>query len=217
MKVIFLDIDGVMNNETDFFELKKFGHPINSGGKVLNRGCLALLQHIIENTSAKIVLSSTWRLYFTLDEMHALFTQHDFSLPRDVFHDVTPSLIRGFSDSSYRHRGGEIREYLKEHPEVETFVVLDDKDHPISIELGRYEDDSLSWDERTPYEPFIKADLNKFHEDDVEANFIHTNYLTGLNKIEMFRAIKILGLNEHAIEEQRKLDEAYDLMAKVRI
>ena len=86
MKVIFLDIDGVLNSDTDFFELRKFGHPVNEikGSKVINRGCLALLQQIIEDTDAKIVLSSTWRHHYTLEEMHEMFTARDFNLPFDI-------------------------------------------------------------------------------------------------------------------------------------
>ena len=92
MKVIFLDIDGVLNSSIDFFELRKFGHPVNEikGSKVINRGHLALLQQIIEDTDAKIVLSSTWRMHYTLDDMHEMFAARDFELGREVFHDITP-------------------------------------------------------------------------------------------------------------------------------
>ena len=205
MKAIFLDFDGVLNSEIDFFELRKFGHPINEGNKVLNRGLLALLQEIIEQTDAKIVLSTTWRIQYTVDEIYEMFTARDFSLPRDVFYGVTPNHMRGFSDNPIYHRGAEIHEYLKEHPEIKKFVILDDQLTPITDPTGRYEDDSIvEWDDRTPYEGFIKADTSLKVEDDPDANFIHTSFSTGLQYHEGRRAIIMLGMNEKA---QKEIDE----------
>jgi len=212
MKVIFLDIDGVLNSDTDFFELQKFGHPVNEikGSKVINRGHLALLQQIIEDTDAKIVLSSTWRMHYSLDDMHEMFAARDFELGREVFHDITPQLSRGFSDNHYRHRGAEIRDYLDAHPEIEKFVILDDKDDPIVNIPHRY-DDHLEWDQRKPYQSFIKADFSLSVSDDPCANFIHTNYLSGLTKLEMRRTIQILGLNEEAQKRQDEYHKALDM------
>lgn len=211
MKVLFLDIDGVLNSATDFFELRKFGHPVNEvqGSKVINRGHLALLQQIIEDTSAKIVLSSTWRLIYSLDEMYEMFTARDFSLPREVLHDITPSLSRGFSDEHYRHRGGEIREYLKAHPEVEKFLILDDIGPPIVKPQGRYEDPedqygSSAWEDRIPYEPFVEVEMTGYDQLTPEMNFIHTDSKCGLTVFQMKYAIQVLGRNEEA---QKKEDE----------
>jgi len=220
MKVLFLDIDGVLNSDIDFFELRKFGHPINEikGSQVINRGHLALLQQIIEDTSAKIVLSSTWRLHYKLDEIYEMFTARDFSLDREVLHDITPSLSRGFSDNHYRHRGGEIREYLKTHPEVEKFLILDDVSPPIVKPQGRYEDPedqygSTAWENRIPYEPFIEVVYDGFDRLTPEMNFIHTSGRSGLTVFQMRYAIQILGLNEEAQEREDKYREGLEMLA----
>lgn len=55
-KIIFLDIDGVLNS-LDYFESVK-GH---KGYKEINPEKVKLLKEIVERTGAKIVLSSTWR------------------------------------------------------------------------------------------------------------------------------------------------------------
>ncbi len=211
MKAVILDFDGVLNSHIDFFEMRKFGHPINEGSKVLNRGLLALLQEIIEQTDAKIVLSTTWRLQFSVDDIYEMFIAHDFSLPRDVFYGVTPNLMRGFSDNPMHHRGAEIHEYLKVHPEIEKFVILDDQLTPITDPQGRYEDDSLEWDNRTPYEGFIKADTSVNVEDDLNANFIHTSFSTGLKYYEGQRAILVLGKNEKTLKEDEEFRASLDL------
>lgn len=219
MKVLFLDIDGVLNSDTDFFELRKFGHPINEikGSKVINRGHLALLQQIIEDTDAKIVLSSTWRLHYSLDDMHEMFTARDFELGREVFHDITPSHSRGFSDNHYRHRGGEIREYLKAHPEVEKFIILDDVKPPIVAPAGRYEDPeamygSSAWEDRIPYEPFVEVEYDGYDRLEPEMTFIHTNARSGLTVFQMRYAIHILGLNEKAQEKADEYQKGLELM-----
>ena len=51
MKVIFLDVDGVLNSAQDGYSirLKTDSH-------------LKLLQYIVKETGAKIVLSSSWRI-----------------------------------------------------------------------------------------------------------------------------------------------------------
>lgn len=52
MKIIFLDIDGVLN---------VFGKSHDQYGKTFHKHFENNLKYIIEQTNAKIVLSSTWR------------------------------------------------------------------------------------------------------------------------------------------------------------
>lgn len=54
MKVIFLDVDGVLNSEKDLLEAK--------GKSELFDRPLILLKELVESTKAKIVVSSTWRI-----------------------------------------------------------------------------------------------------------------------------------------------------------
>ena len=55
MKVLFLDIDGAVNNE---YTRRKSGDFIT-----LDLARVALVQRIIRNTGYEIVLSSSWRLF----------------------------------------------------------------------------------------------------------------------------------------------------------
>lgn len=56
MKIIFLDIDGVLNS-MDYFEKVKD----NDGYTDINLEKVKLLKEIVDRTGAEIVLSSTWR------------------------------------------------------------------------------------------------------------------------------------------------------------
>lgn len=107
MKVIFLDIDGVMNSVYDRFSIK-----------LETEEHFLLLKELVDISSAKIVLSSSWRI----SERNRNEIQDrlkDFGME---FIDFTPVHKHG-----YVKRGEEIREWLEKHPEVENFVILDDE------------------------------------------------------------------------------------------
>lgn len=105
MRVLFLDIDGVLNSE-------KYARSLAKGGMLgIDPEAVRILDEILEATGAKIVLSSTWRLYPDL--------RADVRKNVGEFIDVTKSLRSGF-------RGDEIREWLERHPEVTEYAILDD-------------------------------------------------------------------------------------------
>lgn len=103
MKVLFLDIDGVMNYE-------------GTNNKICPKA-VAILNRIISETKAKIVLSSVWRLSETMRKE-----------VRDAgvdFIGITPYLPKEERMSSVG-RGLEINAWLKDHPEVTKYAILDD-------------------------------------------------------------------------------------------
>jgi hypothetical protein len=106
MKVVFLDIDGVLNDAITTMDL------LDDKPKKEHLDCLKV---IVDATDAKIILSSTWRLFPSArnDVKNAL---------RNVgleFIDKTKEL---------KDRASEIQEWLSRHPEVEKFVILDDEE-----------------------------------------------------------------------------------------
>ena len=105
MKVIFLDIDGVLNCATT---KERWGGFIGmSEDKVL------LFNRILEETGAYVVLSSTWR--HDDDWLETMFRN---GLNIDRFIGRTKSLggMRGF----------EINEWLSRHQGVDKFAIIDD-------------------------------------------------------------------------------------------
>jgi hypothetical protein len=105
VKVIFLDIDGVLNCKSTP-NPRKFPYVIDP--KLLKRFKL-----ILEDTKAKVVLSSTWRY-----DPAGLFSAKHWGIP---FIDVTPDMPK-------QPRYKEILAWLKAHPRVDRFVVIDDED-----------------------------------------------------------------------------------------
>lgn len=116
MKIIFCDIDGVLNDATTPTQAK-------SGAIFIDEEKLLRLKRIIDATGAKIVLSSTWR-YDREDPRY----NADFLELQEAFHNV------GLDFYSYTpvdaigiRRGMEIRAWLGLHPEVENYIILDDE------------------------------------------------------------------------------------------
>jgi hypothetical protein len=104
MKVIFLDIDGVLNSKRT---ANPRGFPYIVDPQLLSR-YLGLLAR----TAAETVLLSTWRH----DPVGMLAARH-YGVPVD---HVIP-------DMQHHARGQEISSWLKTHPEVSRYIVLDDE------------------------------------------------------------------------------------------
>jgi hypothetical protein len=105
MKVIFLDIDGVLN---DGFTI------LGTGKDFPTKDHLDCLRAIVDATEAQIVLSSSWR-YHKSDFNDAKNALRNVGL---AIMDKTKLLPKG--------RGAEISEWLSRHPEVDSYVILDD-------------------------------------------------------------------------------------------
>jgi len=105
MKVIFFDIDGVLNC-TDTQNPRKFPYIIDA--RLLRR-----FKRLLKQCKAKGVLASSWRV----DPIGLLAAKH-FGVP---FIDVCP-------DMPSEPRCVEIRAWLLEHSEVARYAVIDDED-----------------------------------------------------------------------------------------
>ena len=204
MKVILLDIDGVLNTNTDFIEARVYGHPVNNlqEGKVIQRGKLAILEVLVKHTDARIVLSSTWRLKYNLDQIHEMFVERGWTLDRDILIDQTPNHSRGLSDNSYRHRGNEIKEWLNNQSDVESFVILDDKSEyilPAGFVEIEYTGDLGFYDDPVYVDKNWSGDL------------VITNENTGLTPTQGLQASFVLGRTESVHEATRERDRALAL------
>lgn len=117
--VVFLDIDGVLNHE-ELFELRR-GKPYSlDDDDWLDKDCVVMLNRIVEETGARFVLSSAWRIIVGLKRTSAALRECGFI--GDLFDETGKSYLMGFADQ----RAEEIHAWLNDHPEVRQWVVLDD-------------------------------------------------------------------------------------------
>lgn len=115
IKVIFLDVDGVLNS-------RKTTRRTAGGYVFVGSRQVKNLKHIIKETGAKVVLSSDWR-----------YDREDPAYNRD-FLELKDELLRygirfyGFTpELPSAHRGAEIDQWLNNHEEVCGSVILDDR------------------------------------------------------------------------------------------
>ncbi len=134
MIVLFLDFDGVINNDSTW------GIPPPSPDGLLvipvEPACIARLNALVERTGARLVISSSWRRFAGWEDLGAALARH--GVIAEVIGE-TPDLVnnagwlerwrlRDGAPFQYERmqRGWEIREWLAAHPEVTEFAILDD-------------------------------------------------------------------------------------------
>lgn len=129
MKIIFLDVDGVLNNEDTFKHRREHYEKTGKWLVEIDDIMVRRLADIVNSTGAKIVLSSSWRKMFGKDMTPANESSQGLV---DILHRYNLTILdrTGSSDT----RQDEIDEWLKEHPEVNEFVILDDE----SFDLQKY-------------------------------------------------------------------------------
>ena len=122
MKVIFLDIDGVLSSMRSSAALGGYpaaGSP-TSWGK-FDDTAVKLLQEAIRQTGAIVVLSSSWR-----NEVNREALQWRLGIRIE---DVTRS------GTDAEPRGAQIHDWLIRHPGVETYAILDDDDDMLQDQM----------------------------------------------------------------------------------
>lgn len=142
MKILFLDVDGVLNSEESFLaNHEKRCQVADAAGKQdlsafpeycwpmghLSRPLIARLNMIVENTGCFIVLSSSWRVICKLSEFRGWLRQKGFLFPDKII-DKT-------DNNPDEARGGQIQRWLDCHPEVTKYAILDDDSEDI---IGSY-------------------------------------------------------------------------------
>lgn len=115
MKIIFLDIDGVITSaRTGWVNWDPFA--------------TTFVKWCCEKSDTKIVISSTWRCnrdrkFFT-DIFGENAIHEDWRTPWDL------------SDMTMNCRGDEIQKWLTNHPEIEDYVIIDDEDDMLERQVS---------------------------------------------------------------------------------
>lgn len=117
MKVIFLDIDGVVNTPLPYKGKIRYFH--ERDGRVNNKQAIQLLNQLCKETGARIVVSSTWR-YDGFERIQEILVNS--GLKADII-GITPILKDGVNNI----RGDEIQAWIdKQEIKPEKYIILDD-------------------------------------------------------------------------------------------
>lgn len=118
MKVIFLDIDGVLKQEDYDAEFQD--------------ECFARLKRIVDATGAIIILSSSWRISYW-DFVEKGYRTDSQSI-LDLYNHFEKYGLKVSGRTDYTERSGpesrpyEIRKWLADKRDVESFCIIDDDD-----------------------------------------------------------------------------------------
>lgn len=108
MKVLFLDVDGVLNN----YDLIR-----TNGLDYIDQSMVRLIGIIVSRTGASVVLSSTWRIKPKDTDM----VSSSLGAQGIMLYSKTPV--------TSKIRAEEISMWLEENPEVELYAILDDDEN----------------------------------------------------------------------------------------
>ena len=165
-RIIFLDIDGVMNNSAQLGQ-DSIEVPVSAEESDVHKGyceavapvyksCIALSDILLAVPDSAIVISSSWRFKSKSSAIWSLLFYLGSNRERGFHVRLGDAVTPWPAESTCR--GDDIQAWLDKHPEVEGFVILDDEDS-----MGHLSD-----------------------------RLVQTTYETGLTTHHITKAIKIL-------------------------
>lgn len=125
--ILFLDIDGVLATNKEYNKNRHKFWNKNPEFRELNVpypynvGCVKILNEILEETDADIVLSSDWKLHWNLGDLDKIFKLNGITKsPIDVTGDHPIAL-----NHLEKNRFNEIKIYIQDK-DIKNYVIVDD-------------------------------------------------------------------------------------------
>jgi hypothetical protein len=145
MKTIFLDHDGVICLSTEwggrFKKQKKAGRklsqsidslPVEARFDNFNKKAIEILNEILKETGAEIVVSSDWKKWANVEELGEYYEQQGIDKKPIAFTknlndcEVPQNFPWSRTYDLEQSRSLEIKQYLQDHPEITHWVAVDD-------------------------------------------------------------------------------------------
>jgi hypothetical protein len=159
MKVIFLDNDGVICLSSNWgsrhkkqkewggrkLSMTSWDMPVEYRFDNFDIKAIKILNEILEQTGAEIVVSSDWRLHANLEELGEYYTSKGIIKKpiavTDMFKDLYPSEWNGgfrFRADLELERSMEIQHWVDTHSEITHWVAIDDLDMSVKYLSDRF-------------------------------------------------------------------------------
>lgn len=124
-KILFLDIDGVLNSKIYY----KYIYKPEEGHSRFDPYCVVLIKRLVEEFLLKIVITSTWRNGIAERLMNEL---EESKLIPYLHEDWHTPILRPVN------RGREIQLWLDEHPEIIDYIIIDDNENLLEYQLNKF-------------------------------------------------------------------------------
>lgn len=129
MKVLFLDIDGVLNSVRSAAALGGCPWPRNRNmqgdWEKFDQVAVKLMARLVQETEAHVVLSSTWRI--GMDQERAT-----------ELGDFLGYVISSATPGGGGQRGPQIQQWLDEHPGVDKYAIIDDDSDMLPAQMPHF-------------------------------------------------------------------------------
>lgn len=157
---IFLDFDGVLNNDQTTFLIKNYVDGNHTGYDrvntlVLNRFIEKLFTEWATDTELQIVICSNWRNFYTLQEMKGLLKFYLEDKWIDLIVDTTE--VGLFLEREWS-RAEQVRNYISKN-NIEDYVILDDE-----LSYDEYPEMMMHWIKTNPSYGLREEDILKWKE-----------------------------------------------------
>ena len=125
MKAVFLDIDGVLNSG-QWIEQHGADYT-DTPERAIDPAAVNRLNTITQGTGAVIVISSSWRIRFSFEQLKQIL--HSSGVLATIYGKTPAAMARpnyfgpGISQTP---RAIDIAVWLKQHPEVDRYAILDE-------------------------------------------------------------------------------------------
>ena len=136
MRVIFLDVDGVLNSEAHAKYCHENPKFIEEGGSIwVDPYPVFYILQLIDEMDLKLVISSSWRTW----DLES--TIKEFNRYRSLC-KLTPYIVgitpRNMDDRIWEDRGEEIQQYLDSHQEIDNYCIVDDDNDMLESQMGHF-------------------------------------------------------------------------------
>jgi len=164
MKTIFLDHDGVICLSTEwggrFKKQTKVGRklsqsvlslPVDARFDNFNKKAIKVLNEILEITGAEIVVSSDWKKWANVEELGEYYEQQGIAKKPVAFTknlndcEIPQNFPWSRTYDLEQSRSLEIKQYLRDHPEITHWVAVDDLNMGIPQTHDSWGDMVMEW------------------------------------------------------------------------
>ena len=141
-RIVFLDIDGVLNSERTLYAYENFCNAGSVKQEIVKNGekteidprfdpiAVKLLQNAQEKLGFKIVISSAWRYSFNVQDFHILFNKYNWD---------TSDIIIGKTGYEAGVRGNQIKCWIDNHTDGNCqYAIIDDSTDMLDSQLENF-------------------------------------------------------------------------------
>ena len=131
MKIIFLDIDGVLVTRNSI-KYQYLNFPDEDEIR-FSKKAVKNLNKLIRLTKARIVISSTWRLFHSFEKLQNIFEEQEIKGKI-----ISTTSVEKATIEEDIPRGQKITDWLEQNSEVEQYVIIDDDVQADCIQFHPY-------------------------------------------------------------------------------